>query len=82
MNNLELIGWIATAVAVTGVVLNNHHNRWCFALWWVSNAMSAGLHLQAGMWSLTGRDLIFLALAIYGFIAWSRKEKLKGAMTN
>jgi len=71
----NLLGWITTVLAVSGVVLNNHRMRACFVLWFFSNAISAGLHIQEGMWPLVARDLIFNALAVHGFILWGRKGK-------
>ena len=68
----EWIGAIATVLAVGGVLLNNHRIIWCFALWGVSNSLSAGLHHNAGMSWLTARDVIFLGLAAHGAWKWSR----------
>ena len=73
----EWIGWAVTAVALAGVILNNHRRRECFLLWLVSNAASTGLHLAAGMWALTARDAAFFALAIYGWYAWGKKKEPK-----
>ncbi len=67
---IEIIGIIATIVAVGGVVLNNRKYRWCFVLWMVSNSLSCLIHLQTGPWSLVGRDLIFLVLAVEGYYRW------------
>jgi nicotinamide riboside transporter PnuC len=69
----ETIGWATTAIAVAGVLLNNRRMRACFCLWWISNAASMGLHLYAGLWALSARDLIFLVLAVTGYIAWGKK---------
>lgn len=71
---LELAGWIITAVALAGVVLNNRRRRACFIVWMFSNVGSSLLHAQAGMTALTVRDLSFLALAVHGWFAWGRKE--------
>ena len=59
-------------IAVAGVVLNNYMNRWCFCLWFVSNSISAGLHVYAGMYSLAGRDIVFIGLAAHGLYKWGR----------
>ena len=40
--------------------------------WLVSNGISAGLHLHAGMWALTVRDTAFLALAVHGWFLWGK----------
>ncbi len=71
---IELIGATATILAVSGVLLNNRKCIWCFAVWSVSNTLTAGLHADAGLWSLFARDVIFLALAADGAWRWSRKN--------
>ena len=70
---IELIGSIATILAIAGVVLNNRRLRVCFLLWLVSNAISMVIHAQVGVWSLTARDAIFLILAVEGWVKWGRK---------
>ncbi len=71
----EMIGWAVTVIAVVGVLLNNRQNRWCFAVWMISNTLSAALHAEAAMWALTARDAIFLMLAVAGWRAWGSSEK-------
>jgi len=70
---IEIIGGVATVLAIAGVILNNRRLIACFYLWMVSNSLSALLHADAGMTSLLIRDLAFLALAIEGVWKW-RKE--------
>jgi len=70
---IEAIGWVVTAVAIAGVVLNNRRRRACFVLWMVSNALTAMLHVHAGLYALAVRDLIFLALAVQGWVLWGRR---------
>ena len=71
---VELIGTIATILAVTGVVLNNRRLRVCFLLWLLSNSLSLVIHAQTPVWSLVARDGIFLILAVEGWFKW-RKVK-------
>lgn len=70
---LETIGAVCGVLAVVGVVLNNYRLRACFLLWMVSNCLSAGIHAYAGVWSLFGRDIVFLLLAFHGFYQWRKK---------
>jgi hypothetical protein len=72
---IEIIGSISSVMAIAGVVLNNRMRIECFYLWWVSNAIFAGIHLHAGIWSLAARDVVFLVLAVHGFICWRRKQQ-------
>jgi nicotinamide riboside transporter PnuC len=71
---IELVGLIATVLAVTGVVLNNRRRRSCFLLWLLSNTLTAAIHAHAGIWSLCARDVIFVALAVEGLWLW-RKQR-------
>ena len=70
---LEIIGWTTMILAVWGVILNNRHNRKCFWIWLVSNALSCAIHIYLGVWSLAIRDFVFLILAVEGLILWGRK---------
>ena len=71
----ETIGTIATILAIAGVVLNNRRLRGCFAVWAVSNTLSAAIHLSTGILSLAVRDAAFLVLAVEGWILWGRERK-------
>jgi nicotinamide riboside transporter PnuC len=69
----EIIGLVATVLAVIGVIANNRRLRVCFLLWLASNALTAGIHAHAEIWSLLLRDTVFFILAIEGWIKWGRK---------
>ena len=71
----EIIGTISGALAITGVLMNNRKLRGCFLVWMLSNSVSLGLHVDAGLYSLAVRDAVFLVLAVEGWIMWSRKTK-------
>lgn len=72
---LEAIGFITTILAVIGCRLNNNRHIVCFYVWMISNTLSLGLHLYAGMWGLTCRDAIFFILCIDGIIKWRKKAQ-------
>ena len=75
MGWMEWVGIVSGVLAVVGVVFNNYSSRACFPIWLVSNATSAYLHINAGMWGLAARDASFFGLAIMGLIMWSRKKE-------
>ena len=80
MTPYELIGWLASAGAVAGVLLNNHRLRACFLVWLCTNAISGGLHLRGyalgdgAMLSLAARDAVFMLLAVHGWWKWRPKQ--------
>lgn len=69
-----IIGWLATAIALGGVYLNNRRRRACFILWLASNAMTLAVHSYAGMWSLAVRDVAFFVLAVHGWRLWGSRK--------
>ena len=70
---IEILSTLATVIAIAGVILNNHRKKECFILWLVSNSMTLAVHLHAELWAMSGRDMIFIALAIDGLRRWSKK---------
>jgi len=75
--SIEIIGTIATVLAVSGVVLNNNKSIWCFALFIVSNTLVAYVHYDARILSVYIRDMIFLGLAFDGIRRWRNDAVLK-----
>ena len=69
----QLLQFAVAGVAIFGVHLNNHRKRCCFLLWILSNAGTATFHILAGQWGLVFRDLIFLILAVQGWILWGKQ---------
>jgi len=80
MTFFEIIGWLATIGAISGVVLNNYRLRWCFVVWLCTNAISMGLHARGylngdgAMLALTCRDTVFMLLAVQCWWAWGREK--------
>ncbi len=74
---LAACGWTATVIAVAGVMLNNARRRECFILWIGSNSLTAAVHLSTDpvVAGLIARDVIFLALAVAGWIQWGRSQR-------
>jgi nicotinamide riboside transporter PnuC len=69
---IETLGTIAGILAVAGVILNNHKLIGCFYIWLISNGITAGIHIYAGLWSLAARDFIFILLAVHGIYKWRK----------
>lgn len=74
MNYFDAIGWLATALALAGVWLNNYRRRSCFLLWQISNVITFIIHAMAGMWAMAARDGAFFIMAIHGWKLWSSKQ--------
>jgi len=74
---IETFGSITMVLAIAGVVLNNRMDRRCFWFWIVSNAISCGLHIYTGLWSLAIRDAAFLILAFDGLRRWRGNKAMR-----
>lgn len=79
MRIIETIGLITTVLAVIGVLANNYRLRWCFLVWFVSTSLSLTVHIMifrdhADVWPLALRDVVFMVLAVEGYIKWGRKK--------
>lgn len=68
----NVFGWVATVLAVCGVLLNNFQLWPCFLFWILSNGISAWIHRAMGPRSLMVRDIVFLILAVVGLWQWVR----------
>jgi nicotinamide riboside transporter PnuC len=71
---MEYIGWIATLIAMIGVVLNARHNIICFYLWIGSNSYYTVVNVLAGSYSQAALFAFNLVMAVYGIYCWKRKE--------
>ena len=65
--------YIATSLAAIGVLFNNAQVIYCFPIWVASNLICFGYHYKSGLRGLMIRDLIFIVLAVVGWIQWSYK---------
>jgi len=65
-------GIICAVVGITGTVLNIRKHRACFALWAVSNSAWLTYGLISLQWGLAAQNAVYLALSIWGLVAWRR----------
>ena len=72
---IEIISTLSTILAVIGVLLNNRLNHYCFYIWLISNSLCAFVHIDARLWSLAVRDVIFIGLAYEGLYRWTSHPK-------
>ena len=66
--------WAITVLSLTGTALNVRKNIWCFYLWSVANVAWLGFDVRSGLYSRAVLDLVHLAFAIWGAVAWRRKS--------
>lgn len=74
--------WIATAIALTGTILNCKQIRACFYLWIVTNAMWFCWDASCGLLSRCLLDAVQFVLAIYGVYEWRKLEATRAESTD
>jgi len=69
----DLWHWPLVAGSLIGVVLNIRHDRRCFVVWTITNAIWCGVDWWAGIYSQAALQAVYCGLAVWGLIEWSRK---------
>lgn len=68
----DLWHWPLVAGSLIGVVLNIKHDRRCFWIWAVTNAVWAVVDFSYGIYSQATLQAVYFGLAIWGLIEWKR----------
>jgi nicotinamide riboside transporter PnuC len=71
-----LLSWIVCTIGIVGTILNVKQNKWCFALWIVSNTCLIFLNFKAAP-AQSALFTVYLATSIWGWVAWTKAEKAK-----
>lgn len=70
---MEYIAWLATIVAMIGVMLNAQGKVLCFYLWIGSNGFFVVANMLSDQYAQAALFAFNLAMAIYGIRCWKRK---------
>lgn len=74
---IDIFSTIGGLLAIIGVVGNNHRLRWCFLAFIVSNPIAMVIHTVRGPLPYAVRDLVFLCLAVHGWIRWGSNKNYR-----
>lgn len=69
---MTTLHWITAAASLVGVVLNIRHDRRCFYIWAVTNAIWTAIDATHGIYAQAVLQAIYCGLAVYGIYAWRR----------
>lgn len=70
----EVLPWLFAAVALCGTIANSRRNKWGFLAWIASNLWMSISSIMAGLMAQGVLFFIYLILAIYGLVKWTRIE--------
>jgi hypothetical protein len=74
---IAIFTWVITALSLAGTVLNVKKNALCFWIWSVGNTAWLCYDLWVGLYSRAALDIVQLAFAIWGIVAWKHKSEDK-----
>lgn len=74
MKTIDSLMWIVTFVSIIGVVLNIHHRRESFYLWFCTNGLWAIYDYKIGAYSQAALFTVYFGLAVYGIYKWRHKR--------
>jgi nicotinamide riboside transporter PnuC len=69
---MEMLGWLATAIAMIGVVLNAKGKVVCFYLWLASNGFYTVVNVLAGSYAQGALFAFNFVMSIYGIHCWKK----------
>lgn len=69
----DLWHWPLVIGSLIGVVMNIHRDKRAFCIWIVTNSLWCWIDFARGLYSQAALMAVYVGLAIYGLIEWSRK---------
>ena len=73
--NIEVLGWIATAILLVGYYSNAKQCIWSWIIWLHGNALMLIYALAITSYSVAFLSIVLMAMNIYGYISWKSNKK-------
>ena len=67
---MKTLGWVATILSITGILLNANLIIWCWSVWILSNVFWIIWSINKKEWSQLVLWIVFLITNIYGWYQW------------
>lgn len=74
---MDILSWVMASVALAGTILNSRRSKLGFYFWIASNLWMSVTSIVAGLTAQGTLFFIYLILAIYGLIKWTKIESEK-----
>ncbi len=75
MNEIELLGWLATLVLLVGYYLNAKKLISSWVLWFVGNSAILIYALLITSYSVAFLSVVLMGMNVYGYISWKNESK-------
>lgn len=75
MNEIELLGWLATLVLLVGYYLNAKKLISSWVLWFVGNSAMLIYALLITSYSVAFLSVVLMGMNVYGYISWKNESK-------
>jgi len=73
--DLNMVGWVGTAISMVGTYLNSKGNRTCFYVWLLSGGIFITINVMMEMWSVVALLSYNIVMSINGLRKWSKNAK-------
>jgi nicotinamide riboside transporter PnuC len=68
---IKIMGWIASALSITGVIFNAYKIIWCWPIWIIANLFWAYLAFKRKDWAQLVLWIVFTLSNLYAWYIWS-----------
>lgn len=68
--NIEILGWIATAILLVGYYLNAKKYISSFIIWFTGNALMGIYAYVIESFSVVALSIVLMVLNLYGYNSW------------
>ena len=75
MNEIELLGWLATLVLLVGYYLNAKKLISSWVLWFIGNSAMLIYALLITSYSVAFLSVVLMGMNVYGYISWKNESK-------
>lgn len=70
--NIEVLGWIATAILLIGYYLNAKQKLSSWMFWFIGNAVMLAYAMIIGSHSVAFLSVVLMVMNVYGYISWKK----------
>jgi nicotinamide riboside transporter PnuC len=70
---IHYLTWGVAVLSLAATIANIHKRRWCFAVWFATNATWAIVDAKSGIHAQAALQAIYAGLSVWGWLTWGKK---------